>query len=588
MWLNPTEPSRSRLAVLIAVLAILPYVNSLPGEFTLDDVEVVRDNPTVSGQAASPRLLYATAYNPDAEVLVPTMTPIGAYWVKYRPVTMLTYWLNARLGESAIGYHLVNLGLHALVAIAMFYLAYDLLGSASGATISAALFAVHPIHTEAVSSIVGRAELLAALAVLVSLLAMVRATTEVEHRTRWLTLSAGALVIGCLAKESAFVGIPLCLAAHLWVRRTSALRESLMLMLPGVFVGVAYLGLRALAIGRLTVPATVIVLDNPLAQVPLAPRLETALAILWQYLAQLTVPLRLSADYSYNEIPVVASARDPRFVGAAVLFTGLAIGLMLSRKRAPALALAAAFFAIPLLLTANVLFPIGTIKAERLLYLPSFGWCLGCAGLIMQIPERQRGRCLTVVALVVVAFAGRTWVRNWDWQNNFALFSATVQTSAHSAKAHHNLAVAYTERGDLDNAMLQFHESLAIYPPYDDAAFGIGKIYERKGIDAGALEWYATATRLNPNWAPAHLNSGAIYYKRGEFTAAEKAFRAGLESQPNNPRLLIGLALVRLAQDDRAEAEILIGRATSLADGDHEVAALLAEARQAFGQKVTR
>lgn len=562
-----------RLAVLIGLLAILPYLNSLGGDFTFDDLGIIRDDPLVTGASASVSRLFTTAFNPG--------------WL-YRPLTMLTYLLNVRLGHSVVGYHAVNVALHALVAIATFYLARILLESTAAAALSAILFAVHPIHTEAVSSIVGRAELLAALFVLGSLFALVRAT---QHTGRphiiWLAVSAGTVAVGCLAKESAFIAIPLCAIVYLWLQPPPQWKHGVALVAPYAAVVIGYLGLRFLVVGSLTLPTKPDLLDNPLAHVPLLPRLETALVVAWHYLALLTVPIRLSADYSYNQIPVVASVLDPRFVGALTLFAGLIIGLAMSRRRAPVLTLAAAFFAVPLLLTANVLFPIGTIQAERLLYLPSLGWCLACAWLITHAPERQRRRCLTLATFIVVAFAARTWVRNRDWRSNFALFSATVQTSPRSAKAHHNLAVAYEQQGDVDNAMLHFREALAIYPPYEWAAFGIGKMYEEKGLDNGALEWYATATKLNNTLVRAHLNSGAIYYKRGELAAAERAFHAGLELQPDDPRLLIGLALVRLAQGNRTEAQRLIDSIEPHANADPEVATLLAEARRAIEQHST-
>jgi protein O-mannosyl-transferase len=573
MRVTSTELGRSdyRLTVLVGLLAILPYLNGLRGDFTFDDLGIIREDRLITGASASVAKVFTTAFNPGA---------------LYRPIAMLTYLANARMGCGVIGYHVVNVGLHALVTVATFFLSRILLDSTLAAVLGAALFAVHPVHTEAVSSIVGRGELLAALFVLGSLFALARATQhEGQQRHVWVAISAGLVAAGCLAKESGFVAIPLCAAVYLWLRRAPGWKESLALLVPYTVVAIGYLGLRILVVGSLTLPTKPGLLDNPLAHVPLLPRLETALVVLWQYLATLAMPLHLSADYSYNEIPVVASALDPRFLGALALFTAATIGLVLCRKRAPALLLAAAFFTIPLALTANVLFPIGTIKAERLLYLPSLGWCLACAWLISHAPERHRRGWLGLATLVIVALAGRTWVRNRDWQSNFALFTATVQTSPHSAKAQHNLAVAYEERGDVDNAMLHFRAALAIYPPYEWAAFGIGKIYEEKGLENGALEWYATATRLNDHVTLAYLNSGAIYYKRGDLTAAERDFHSGLQAEPNNPRLLIGMALVRVAQDDRVEARALLDRAESMADGTPDIAKLLGEARQLLEQK---
>lgn len=567
MWCTSTEHRHVfRLAVLIALVAIVPHLNSLRGDFTFDDVGVICDNPMITGARATVWGQFTTVFYPGA---------------LYRPLTMLSYLANARLGGGAAGYHLVNVCLHAMVTILAFVVLRALLGSTQSAALSAALFAVHPIHTEAVTSIVGRAELLAAFMVLLSLFALIRAAHHGGGHG-WLLVSYGALAAGLLSKESAFTAIPLCLIGYLWSKRSANARETACLIIPYVVLGAGYLGLRALVVGSLMLPSRPDLIDNPLAHVPALPRLETALVVLWQYLAQLVFPLRLSADYSFNEIPVVASPLDPRFLGAAAVVAGLAIGVAVSARRAPVLSLAAALTVVPLMLTANVLFPIGTIKAERLMYLPSLGWCVACGWLATHPRFRRRRAWLVGVSLVVVAYAGRTWVRNRDWRDNFTLFAATVHTSPDSAKVRHNLAVAYEQRGDIDAAMLHFREALAIFPAYDAAAFGIGKIYEKKGLDDAALDWYAKATQLNWQMAKAHLNIGLIRYRRGQLELAATDLQTGLEAEPNNPRLLIGLSMVRLAQGDRTQARAMVDRAASFVDGNPEVAKLLGEAHEAL------
>lgn len=557
----------------MAVLAVVPYLNSLQGEFTFDDVWVIRDNPAITGKSASGAHLFTTVYNPGA---------------LYRPLTMLTYLLNARFGGGMLGYHAVNVVLHALVSVAAFYMAWRLLGSRLGATITAVLFAAHPIHTEAVSSIVGRAEVLAALFVVVSLLAFMRALESTRSRRLWLATSVAALALGCLAKESGFVAIPLCVVVYVWRNRILPTGRSLALFCPQLLIGIAYLSWRVWLVGTLILPDRPQLLDNPLAHVPLAPRLETALVILWQYLSLLTVPLRLSADYSYNEVPVAGSVLEPRVLGAIALFTLLAAALALAWRRMPALVLGVTFMIVSLSLTANVLFPIGTIKAERLLYLPSLGWCLGLAAVCVDAPARRRSQLLMLVVVLVSAHAARTWVRNRDWRDESTLFGATVQTSPHSSKAHYNLGIAREDRGDIDAALYHFHEALRIYPPDADAALGLGRVCEKKGKESDALEWYQRATQLNWRLADAHLNAGSIHYKHGDYAAAESAFRAGLESAPRHPRLLVGLALALSGQGSGPEAAAILARVEALPDRTTATDTLVAQARSIMQEKVLR
>ncbi|MFN8642223.1 MAG: hypothetical protein U0802_11400, partial [Candidatus Binatia bacterium] len=191
-----TNPTRGRLAcaaLVVAALAVAPYLNSLSNGFAFDDPDVVRDNPMVT--LDPPAALFTTVYHPGA---------------LYRPLTMLTYVANHRLGHGAMGFHAANVALHALVALAVFRLVHLLLGSLLAATVAGALFAVHPVHTEAVSNVVGRAELLAALLVLATLLATRRALASRGGAAwAWRILAWLAFAAGLLAKESAFTAIGL-------------------------------------------------------------------------------------------------------------------------------------------------------------------------------------------------------------------------------------------------------------------------------------------------------------------------------------------------------------------------------------------
>ena len=129
---------------------------------------------------------------------------------------------------------------------------------------------------------------------------------------------------------------------------------------------------RLSVLGTVT-PYTVRPLDNVLAFVPWTARVPSALGVLWDYFGLLNVPLVLAADYSYGQVGVVPWWH-PRALGGLALVL-LAVGTLV-RHRQPAIGFAAVFPLVALALTANVFFPIGTIKAERLLYVPSVGYVL--------------------------------------------------------------------------------------------------------------------------------------------------------------------------------------------------------------------
>lgn len=542
--MRDTRRSCLLIAGVIALLAVLPYGNALDGDFVFDDVGVIRDNPMIHRDP--PLQLFVTAYEPGA---------------LYRPLTMLTYVANARLDPGPRGFHVVNIALHVAVSLAFYALALRLLGASFAAGAAAALFAVHPVHTEAVTGIVGRAELLAALASLLALLAFAHAHVAAgARRTAWLAASLLALVAGLLAKESAFTTIGMIAVLHWWLAPAAPWRQRVAVLVPYVAVGAGYLGLRLALIGSLGLPEPPPLLDNPLAHVDAATRWRTAVVVLWDYLALLVAPVRLSADYSFAQEPLRTAWSDPRVLAALALLGGLAVGALVAARRAPALAVAAALWAVPLALTANLLFPIGTIKAERLLYLPSAGICLAAGWLVWRWHARRPRAAVAVLAAVLALFAARTWVRNTDWRDERSLYAAAVAVAPDSAKAHHNLAAVLQRAGDSAAAQAHFARALEIHPEYASAAFGLGHVHAMRGEEAAARHWFEEALRRDDRLTLAYLQLGLHYQRRGAIAAAEEAFRAGLAHAPADPMLLVNLAAVRLAQGDAPGARAALNR----------------------------
>ncbi len=508
--------------MLVALLAVLPFLNALTAGFALDDFPRIVSNPMVQGREPALRLLT---------------------WVDrpeiYRPLTMLTFALNARLGTSATGYHVVNVLVHAAVTVLTLALAKLVLRSSLGAAVAAVLFAVHPIHTEAVTNVFGRAELLAALFVLICLLALARAIGDGPTDTRrvaWLGGSLVAFGAGLFSKESAVTAIALCGVVHYWISRERRVTRTLRMLVPYVLVAIAYLGWRRYLVGALGMPSLPGFLDNPLAHVGLAPRLGTALVIVADYLRLLTFPLALSSDYSFNQVPLVTSPWDGRLPLAAAVFVMLAVGVMVGLRRAPATVVVAAFVFVPLAATANIFVVIGTIKAERLLYLPSLGWCLLAGWLVALLARRRRLLALGALAIVLGLFVGRTWVRNHDWRDEATAHAAAVRTAPDSAKAHYNWARDLIAQRRLDEASIHLRRSVAIYPDWVASQANLGSALALTGKLAEASTHLALAARLDPGSPIVRINLGQVLLQGGR---VEEAIAQLETARRLDPRSLI-------------------------------------------------
>jgi len=305
-------------------------------------------------------------------------------------------------------------------------------------------------------------------------------------------------------------------------------------------------------------------LDNVLAFVPWGVRARSALGVVWDYFGLLTVPLVLSADYSYNQVPVIDSWLALRCVAGILLLCAAAVGAVWARR--PAVRFVVAFPFVALLLTANLLFPIGTVKAERLLYLPSVGWVFLAALGFERLRGAVRGRalCTAILGLVVVAFAIRTWLRNDDWKDNLSLFASTARSAPFSAKAQYNLGSALQEHGAHAAAIAQYERALAIASWTEGAALAIGIEEERMGRVDEAIARYRQALDIYSDYHEAHTNLCHVLLNNQRFAAATRACRSGLRYYPADANLLKGLGSSLMGVGDTEKATAVLRHSLAL------------------------
>jgi tetratricopeptide (TPR) repeat protein len=337
-----------------------------------------------------------------------------------------------------------------------------------------------------------------------------------------------------LAKEQAVVLPGLALALD-WHGRTMGRLGRLPwkeYALYGLVVAL-WLALRWQVLGGFAVP-DISGLDNPLVELAPSVRIANAGAIAWRYLGLLVVPYKLSADYSFAALPVYADFFSWALVASAAL--GMAI-LLVVRKfaRAPGLrSLGALWMLIAFSLVANVAAPIGTIMAERLLYLPSVGFCLLVAALMKGVWGLGRRRLFVLACTVLVAvLLGRTWARNADWRDAETLFRAAIAAYPHSAKAHQGLGEAMMKRGDWLGALDEFGRAAAIYPQYAAAHYNSGLCYWWLRQYENAIAAYERAVAIRPGYARAWMNMGAAHHALGALAAAAAAYRQAVDTRPD-------------------------------------------------------
>jgi Tfp pilus assembly protein PilF len=376
--------------------------------------------------------------------------------------------------------------------------------------VAALLFAVHPVHTEAVASAVGRAELLAAGFLLAAWIFHLR-----DRRI----MSVLCFVLALLSKESAVAFFPLVVigdyATKKWKPRV---RYAIVAGITALYLGALW----KIQGGRFG-QANISFLDNPLASLPAGWRILNALRVAWKYAGLHVYPAALSCDYSFNEIPIY---RDLLHTLPAALAAAAVLGLWTwaISKRHTGWILAGGIYFAGFATTANILMPTGTIMGERLAYLPSAGFCLLLALGWIWLKDRKRYVAIGLIAIVIAAFGARAVARNRDWKDNFALYSAAVRAAPASAKMHSNLGGRYMERNQIDLARAEFQTALRIDPAYPDALSSYGALELSLGNyqAAGALLEKALnmSARNNPNYDSMAVNFAVALARTNHVHAA--------------------------------------------------------------------
>ncbi|HUC53985.1 MAG TPA: hypothetical protein VMR90_08050 [Candidatus Cybelea sp.] len=541
---------------LVLTVAMLVYGNALLNNFAMDDDMYIFSNPAVTAPSLK-GLFEATKGNNI-----------------FRPVTFATFTLNWEAGRfQPFGYHLFNLLLHAAV-ILLLYLVFGRLlepvpGGTSAALAAVWLFAVHPIHTEAVASIVGRSELLAAGFLLGAWLL---------HLNEQPIFALLCFALALLSKESAVVFLPLVLVGDYARGKLKPLHRY------GWIAGVAglYLALLWKVQGGRFGARSVNFLDNPLANLPAKWRILNALRVAWKYLGLQVYPGTLSCDYSYNAILLY---RDWRHTAPAAVAAGfvLALGIWAMWTKKREWVLAGAIYTAGFAVTANLLVPTGTIMGERLAYLPSAGFCLLVALIWIRLKNRNRNLAWGMLAILVAALGARTMVRNRDWRDNFTLFSSAVRVVPASAKVHANLGGEYLQRDQIEAANVEFQTALRIYPDYpevleycglaesrashdQEASRLLKKALSLTAEDSGyfdfrsvnlaahlikigqnddALKLLDRDIELSPGYSRAWSNRAALRYRRGELSQASADAENALRLDPTNSQARDVLAVLK-------------------------------------------
>jgi Flp pilus assembly protein TadD len=535
------------LMAFLAVGAALPYLNTLRNGFVSDDEMQVLQNPYI-------RTLHYLA----KIFTTPATSQIGAQRANYyRPLMNVGYLLCYQVfALRAFGYHLVNVLLHLVVVCAVFLLTKRMFQNRNLAFMAAALFALHPIHSEAIAWIGASPDLELSIFFLLTFwlfLAQARPGGRLSNSAQ--LAMAGSFLLTLLSKEQA-VTLPVLATVyeHFYradrgeTRPAQKVQRYAMLWL----LTIAYLLFRVRVLGALGSGFR----DFDLSWFQ---AFLSAMALVSQYFWEALWPVRLRVFCPFYP-PL--GLFDPAVVGGLTALAACSALFFFLWHRAKPLSFGLLWMLVTLAPVLNARWmPIAAFE-ERYLYLPSVGFCwlLGWGLLRLWVKASAHGavwrRALaTAFGLLAALCSLRIVTRNRDWRNNFTLYTNTLAACPDAYYIRRDLGSSYWQIGDVDSAEREWRETLKVAPQHSMTLESLGLLYLKKQRYPEAIEFFKKALEFGPSNAEAHLYLGVTYMDTHSPQLAEPELRTAVSLFPLNSNARNALGKLYMGEGRTGEAE---------------------------------
>ncbi|KAJ8395712.1 hypothetical protein AAFF_G00029490 [Aldrovandia affinis] len=582
---------------LLAGVVMGCYWNSLSCGFVFDDVSAILDNKDLRPSTPLQNLFLNDFWG----------TPMSEErsHKSYRPLTVLTFRLNYLFSElSAQTYHFLNVLLHVVVCVIFLRVCRIFLDKTSS-RVATLLFAVHPIHTEAVTGVVGRAELLSSIFLLAAFLSYTRSKGS-DHSIVWspIALTVVLVAIATLCKEQGVTVIGICCVYEVFVAQgftLPMLMDTVLQVLRGKD-GIPYtvlqtlLKLIALIISTLLLVIVRVQIiqsqlpvftrfDNPAAVSPTPARQLTFNYLLPVNAWLLLNPSELCCDWTMGTIPLVESLLDVRNFATLAFYCLLGLlafqSLRYSDQSSKTIIMALSLIVLPFVPASNLFFPVGFVVAERVLYVPSMGFCMLVAHGFRIVSHSGNLKRISwlCMALLLTTHAVKTFNRNWDWESEYTLFTSALKVNKNNAKLWNNVGHALENQNNYERALKFFLQATRVQPDDIGAHMNVGRTYKNLNRTKEAEEAYLIAKSLMPQIipgkkyatrvAPNHLNvyinlANLIRANESRLEEADQLYRQAISMRPDFKQAYISRGELLLKMNKPMEARDAYLRALEL------------------------
>ncbi len=514
--------STARAALIAAGVAALVYANAYRNDWALDDMGAVRNNPAAHSIEAAWEARFSTYWHAIGQ------DTAGLY----RPAVVMSYALDWTIaGDRPWWFHIINVLLHALVTGLVVVVAAAWLPPVGG-LVAGLVFAVHPLHVEAVANVVGRAEILAAAGLLLAVLAFRRYRESDSERGRvgWFAATLAAVLLALLSKEHGAVAVAI-LALDAFLARERA-RRPRPRPVGGLLIAVLALTMAWFVVWHAVAAQYVgSSAATSLRYLSLGERLATMLPVYLEVMRLLTWPLQLAHDYNPQLIPQRTEFGAIAALGLATVSAVLALAALCLR-RAPAVSFGVLLGLLTYAPTANVLFASGTLLGERTLYLAAGAPALAAGWLVVHYERRRIA--LIVVSAFLLVYSVRTFTRTPFWLTSSNVTLEGWLQYPENFRTHLELGRLYLFAGDSTRALSEFLVGGALFDRNPFVVELSAPIALALGRERMALVETERAWALRPGHPEITSLHVAALGANGLHDSARAVAREGIEAAPHH------------------------------------------------------
>jgi protein O-mannosyl-transferase len=604
--LQPNNKHFYIYALVLTIIGFVFYSNSFYNEYALDDGIVIKQNEYVQqGFKGISKIMSTDSYDSFYRQMGAKQQLSGG---RYRPLSVVTFAIEQQLFGSkekepplddvAFIRHVINVVLYVFSIIVLFYLLfYYILPEKPLAAFGAILlFLTHPLHTEVISNVKSRDEIMSLLFIGLTFIMALRYRNE--KKLKQMLWALVFYFMALLSKEYA-ITLVFLLPILFYILKGDTIRESIVASIPYIAVAFLYLLIRFSVVGKGATTENPDVLNNPYLFATKPEKLATKIEILNHYLRLLFYPWPLSSDYSYSTIPYVNFGNWKVWLSIVLHITMVYATIKLILKR-HILGFALAVYMLHLFMISSLLMDIGATMGERLIYHSSLGFVIaigfGFDWLLNKISVKSIQTTIAIILglAITICFAYIVIPRNEQWKNDTSLFlhdsnvvpysvlvngnagqafiklsampenkakekelldsaivhlNRAINTHKRYVNGYLNIGVAYYQLKQYDKAKEYWDIASVIYPnnPYLLKYYpALASAYHQEGMalkdkPLEAIPWLEKATQAQNNVPDFWYNLGGAYFTLGNYTKAREAWQRVLSLDPNNQNALNGI-----------------------------------------------